>query len=262
MKPQFKYLVYDIETAIHKSLLNKVLYAGENLSDQEAYQKHTEELAKENRDFVNPSFHKPISIAAVALAEDFSIKRINLLGGVNRTTRSVVEAFWNIYNKNKPTLVDFNGKGFDVRVLELWAFQLGLPIDPRHFAQYGPRYRFSSDHIDLHEFLTNHGAIRFRGGLNLFAKLLGKPGKLEITGNRVQALFEEGKLFEIEDYCLCDTMDTYFVFLRTRVMTGQLTLGREKELVEEAKKKLEEKRNEEGYFKVYLENFGEWVPEG
>lgn len=261
MPQPFKYLVYDIESAINKPLLSKVLYPDCGLSDEDAYKKHVEELAKENRDFVNPAFHKPISIAAVAVKDDFSITRIGLLGGDQRTTRSVVEGFWDVYNKNKPTLVDFNGKGYDLRLLEFWAFQLGIQISKHHFQQYGARYRFSSEHIDLHEFLTNHGAVRFRGGLNLFAKLLGKPGKMDTKGNMVQPLFEEGKLFEIDDYCLADAMDTYFVFLRTRVMIGELNLDREKELVEAAKQKMEEKKNEEGYFKAYLENFGEWTPE-
>ena len=35
----FKYLVYDIESIVNKPLLNKVVYSGENLSDEEAYQK-------------------------------------------------------------------------------------------------------------------------------------------------------------------------------------------------------------------------------
>ena len=37
------------------------------------------------------------------------------------------------------------------------------------------------------------------------------------SGNR-------GKLAEINNYCRCDVLDTYFVFLRTRVLVGQLTL--------------------------------------
>lgn len=256
----FKYLVYDIETITNKSLLNKVLYPDENLSYEEAYQKHLAELAKEDRNFVNPAFHKPISLAAVAVGEDFSISRIGLLGGENRTTGNIVRDFWNIYNKQQPILVDFNGKGFDLRLLELWAFQLGITIHKRHFDKFGPRYKFADDqHLDLHDFLSNHGAIRWRGGLDLFSKLLGKPGKITTKGEMVQELFDQGEQFKIDDYCLCDALDTYFVFLRTRVMTGELTLEQERELVEEARAQLEEKNASDDYFGPYLEHFGEWV---
>src|SRR3989338_6492263 len=257
----FKYLVYDIESVINKPLLNKVLFPAENLSDEEAYQKHLQELLKEDRTFVNPSFHKPVCIAAVAVAEDFSISRVGLLGDVPRTVRSLVTAFWDVYAK-QPCLVDFNGKGYDIRLMELWAFQLGLTIHKKHFFQFGARYRFNDEHhIDLHDFLTNHGAIRFMGGLNMFSKLLGKPGKINVKGDMVQELFEQGELFRIEDYCLGDAMDTYFVFLRTRVMIGEITLEREQELVLAAKEILERKQKEEGFFYDYLAHFGEWKPE-
>ncbi|MBI1909929.1 MAG: 3'-5' exonuclease [Deltaproteobacteria bacterium] len=262
MEGKFKYLVYDIETAIDKPLLNKVLYSGEGLDDNAAYQKQLAELAEEDRDFVNPSFHKPISMAAIAVADDLQITKIGLLGGEKRTASSIVHDFWEIYNTKQPHLVDFNGKGFDLRILELWAFRLGITIHKKHFDKYGVRYKFSDEsHLDLHEFLTNHGAIRFKGGLNLFSKLLGKPGKTTTKGVMVQELYEKGEFFRIDDYCLADTMDTYFVFLRTRVMVGELSLSQEKELVQAAREKLEAKAKKEGYFKEYLEFFGEWVPE-
>ncbi len=259
MSEAFQYLVYDIESVTNRPLLNKVLYPGEGLSDSEAYAKHVAELAEEGRDFINPSFHKPISLAAVAVAEDFSISRIGLLGGEDRTTASIVHDFWDIYNKQRPTLVDFNGKGFDLRLLELWAFQLGISIHKRHFEKFGTRYRFNEDnHIDLHEFLSNHGAIRWRGGLDLFSKLLGKPGKMSTKGEMVQELYDDGKQFEIDDYCLCDVMDTYFVFLRTRVMLGALTLTREQSLVEAAKEKIIQEMHNKQYFRTYLEHFETW----
>jgi predicted PolB exonuclease-like 3'-5' exonuclease len=130
---------------------------------------------------------------------------------------------------------------------------LGIAIHSRHFEKFGTRYRFSDEnHIDLHEFMSNNGAVRYRGGLDLFAKLIGKPGKLETKGEMVQELYDTNEQFRIDDYCLCDTMDTYFVFLRTRVMRGELTLKQEKELTQEAYGALEQKQAEDDYFKSYL----------
>ena len=55
--------------------------------------------------------------------------------------------------------------------------------------------------------LTNFGASRFNGGLNLVANLLGKPGKMEVQGHMVQDLWNEVKLTEINEYCRCDVLD-------------------------------------------------------
>lgn len=262
MSQTLRYLIYDIETVTDKNLLQKVLYPELEGDAEAAYQKHLAELAVEGRDFINPSFHRPITIAVAAVNAEFEISKIGLLGKDRKGTRGLVEHFWDTYNQARPVLVDFNGKGFDLRVLEYWAFRLGLTIGSFHFGRNGPRYRFSDDvHLDLHEFLTNYGAIRLKGGLNLFSKILGKPGKMETQGHMVQNLFDEGKIFQIEDYCLSDTMDTYFVFLRTLVMRGVIDLDRERNLVEAAVKNMESYREKEGYFKNYLENFNFWDPE-
>jgi predicted PolB exonuclease-like 3'-5' exonuclease len=261
MSHAFRYLVYDIETCIDKALLNKVLYPGMGYSDQEAYEKHLQELSEDARSFVNPSFHVPIAIAVIGLNADFEIAKIGLLGKESRRASDIVRHFWETYNQYRPVLVDFNGKGFDLRVLELWAFRLGLSIQPFHYDKFGPRYKFNEEHhLDLHEFLSNYGAIRWKGGLNLFSKILGKPGKMETRGDMVQALFEAGDRFRIDDYCLGDTMDTYFVFLRSLVLRGVIDLKRERALVESAVSEMEKKRETEGYFKHYLEHFSYWDP--
>lgn len=262
MSQTFKYLVYDIESIINKPLLNRVLFSGKGLSDEDAYQEHLKELATEGRDFVNPAYHRPVSLAAIAVGEDYTISRIGLLGEEPKTAASITREFWKVYNQNKPILVDFNGHGYDVRLMELWAFQLGVQIHGRHFAKFGTRYRFADEqHLDLHDFLTNNGAIRYRGGLDLFAKLLGKPGKMETKGDMVQELHDKGEQFKIDDYCLGDAMDTYFVFLRTRVIKGDISLNEEKERVLQAKEMMIQKQKDEGYFKLYLENFQDWVPD-
>jgi len=58
----------------------------------------------------------------------------------------------------------------------------------------------------------------------LVANLLGKPGKMDVQGYMVQDLWNEGKVAEINDYCRCDVLDTYFAFLRTMLMLGNLKL--------------------------------------
>ena len=249
----FRYLVYDIETVVDKPMLNRVSYMGLGLSDEDAYAKELEMLNAQEagRSFVNPSFHQPVAIVGLALDETCAIQKLAVLGEGSLASR--VGKFWSVFSESRPVLVDFNGKGFDLRVLELWAYRLGIALPDFYFAKFGPRTRYNLDaHLDLHEFLSNHGAIRFKGGLNLFAKLLGFPGKLDVTGDQVQALYDAGKLFEIEDYCMGDVMDTYFVFLRVQVVRGVLSLDQEKRLIDEARLFMERFAAETGYLKAYI----------
>ncbi|MGH7194991.1 MAG: 3'-5' exonuclease, partial [Candidatus Saccharimonadales bacterium] len=121
-----------------------------------------------------------------------------------------------------------------------------------------PRNRYNLEaHIDLQELLTNFGCTRFTGGLNLAANLLGKPGKMDVQGHMVQDLYNEQKLAEINDYCRCDVLDTYFVFLRSRVLVGQLTLEQEQVRIAEIKTWLEERGDVRAY-RLYLERWGDW----
>jgi predicted PolB exonuclease-like 3'-5' exonuclease len=105
---------------------------------------------------------------------------------------------------------------------------------------------------------TNFGSTRFTGGLNLAANLLGKPGKMDVQGHMVQDLYNEGRLEEINDYCRCDALDTYFVFLRSRVLLGQISLDQEQQIIDEAKAWLEARSAERRAYKLYLERWGDW----
>jgi hypothetical protein len=110
------------------------------------------------------------------------------------------------------------------------------------------------------EWLTEYGAVSLSGGLNLLAKMLGKPGKMETSGDQVAQLHANGEVQRINDYCLHDVLDTYFVFLRTRVLTGQVPLDEEQQLVAQTRTWLEERAAEQPGLKAYLDEFGEWDP--
>ena len=123
-----------------------------------------------------------------------------------------------------------------------------------------PRNRYNSmSHLDLQEVITNFGATRLNGGLNLLANIIGKPGKMGIAGHMVQDLFWQGAVQQINDYCRCDVLDSYFVFLRTMVMYGELNLDREAELISQVKHWLKEQSPEHPVYGEYLESCREWA---
>ena len=106
--------------------------------------------------------------------------------------------------------------------------------------------------------LTNFGASRFNGGLNLVANLLGKPGKMGIAGHMVQDLYSEGQVQRINDYCRCDVLDTYFVFLRFSVLLGKISIEQEQERVAHAKQWLQDHSENETAYRDYLERWQDW----
>ena len=59
--------------------------------------------------------------------------------------------------------------------------------------------------------------------LDLYAKLVGLPGKEDVAGSDVQALYAQGALDRIAAYCMTDVVQTWLLFLRYRLVEGSLT---------------------------------------
>ena len=198
------------------------------------------------------------------LTTDFRLVDLVSLDEPKFRPHVMTDHFWRGWEHyRRPTLVSFNGRTFDVPLLELAAFQYGVSM-PGWFVNQAktqqPRNRYNTaSHLDLMDLLTNFGSSRFTGGLNLAANLLGKPGKMEVQGHMVQDLFNAGQLVEINNYCRCDVLDTYFVFLRTRVLVGQLDLAEEHAIISETKQWLTARASEVTAYREYLERWGDWT---
>lgn len=266
MPPPVRYLVFDVESAADPALVAKLRYPTEMLTPDEAVAKYRAELlAKHDSDFIPYTFQVPISIVVAKITADYQLLDLVALDDPQFRPHMITEKFWRGWEAyKKPTLVSFNGRVFDIPLLELAAFRFGISI-PKWFDVAAktydqPRNRYNLDsHLDLNDVLTNFGASRFSGGLNLAANLLGKPGKIDVKGHMVQDLHAAGKLAEINDYCRCDVLDTYFVFLRTSVLLGHLTLAQEQALVHATKEWLTERIDEHAAYGLYLEHWGDWT---
>lgn len=260
-----RFLVFDVESVADARLVAKLRYPDEKLQPEEAVRRYRAELlAAHGTDFIPYTFQLPVAIVVAKVSADYRLVDLVSLDEPQFRPHVVTEKFWRGWERYKcPTLVTFNGRTFDVPLLELAAFRFGLPLarwfkaNAKAYDQPRNRYNLES-HFDLNDVLTNYGASRFTGGLNLAANLLGKPGKLDVKGHMVQDLYEQGKLTEISDYCRCDVLDTYFVFLRTSVLLGQLALEDEQKLVTEAKQWLMERVDAVPAYRLYLEHWGDW----
>jgi predicted PolB exonuclease-like 3'-5' exonuclease len=265
------FIVFDTESVVDGALLARVLYPGEALAPEEAIRRFEAEIGEDRgpmnrpeRPFIPVAFHVPVAIAVARIGADLRLRDLSLLDAPRFDPQAMVKLFWRgIQTYTDAVFVDFNGRGFDLPLLTLSAFRFGISA-PRYFDdpdRYGFRSRYGAKHLDLLDWITEHGAFRLRGGLNLLAKMLGKPGKMDVRGDRVQDLHAEGKLQEINDYCLHDVLDTYFVFLRTRVLMGRVTIEEEGRIVADAKEWLGARARGSPAIAKYLESFGAWSPE-
>jgi len=260
-----QYLVFDIESIADGELISRLKYPADDIEPAAAVAQYREELLEEKgSDFIPPTYHLPISLVVGKVNAEFQLVDLVALDEPECRPAEITRLFWSGWEAyNKPTLVTFNGRSFDIPVMELAAFRYGLSLkewfawNARNFDQ--PRYRFNHhSHLDLQEVLSNFGAARLNGGLNLIANLIGKPGKMDVAGDMVQDLYEQGALKEINNYCRCDVLDTYFVFLRTNVLIGRLSLEREQHLVQQTRSWLESQVTGNVIFEQYLNNWGDW----
>jgi predicted PolB exonuclease-like 3'-5' exonuclease len=260
-----KFLVFDIESVADGDLVSKIRYPGEGLAPEEAIARYRAELMEETgRDFIPYTFQIPVSVVVAKVGASYGLIDVVALDEPEFRSHVITDHFWRGWEAyRRPTLVSFNGRTFDMPLMELAAFRCGVSVPgwfniyDKSWEQYRSRYNTQS-HLDLHDLLTNFGACRFSGGLNLAANLLGKPGKMEVQGHMVQDLFNDGRLAEINDYCRCDVLDTYFVFLRTSVLLGRISLDREQEIVAETKQWITNLADQVSAYRTYLDNWGDW----
>ena len=237
-KQQVSYFIFDIETIADGDLVSKIRYPNDNLSPDEALARYRVQLlAETGKDVLPVTFVLPISVAVAKVDAEYRLLDVAVLDSPQFRPHVITRHFWQGWNAyGRPTLVSFNGRGYDIPVLELAAYRYGYPVpawfnvEARTYEQARNRYN-SLAHLDLLDLLSNFGASRISGGLNLLANLIGKPGKSGVDGSQVQGMYEAGEVVAINDYCRCDVLDTYFVFLRTRVLLGKLTMEDEHRLV-------------------------------
>ncbi|MFO0881305.1 MAG: 3'-5' exonuclease [Gemmataceae bacterium] len=240
-QPKTSFLIFDTESVPDGQLIARVKYPDETLTPQEAIdraQQEARELSRDGSDFLPVTFQVPVAVCVLRVASDWSIQALTCLDAPAFRTGEIVRQFWRgVAYYNECRLVTFNGRGFDLPLMELAAFDHGCQA--RDYFQRS-RNRFQGMHIDLMDWLSNFGACRLTGGLSMLAQRIGGGhpvgcGKLGISGQLVYDMYRQGRIQEINDYCMFDTIDTYFVFLRTRVMVGEITIEEEAQIARKAR---------------------------
>ncbi len=216
-----RFLALDLETVPDEDLVSAV--------DGEPGRPYPEKLRRlldERRsrsggrtDFLPIPYHRPVAACTLEAEERDGVLRV--VGATAWTDRAgdepaLLRRTWQRVAGR--TLVTFHGRGFDLPVLELRSLKLGVPA-PRWFQ--GARAEGAEEHLDLIELLSN-GRVAPAAPLDLYAKLVGLPGKEEVAGRDVGSLYAEGALDRIATYCMTDVVQTWLLFLRYRLVEGTL----------------------------------------
>ncbi|MFI4875603.1 MAG: 3'-5' exonuclease, partial [Blastopirellula sp. JB062] len=125
-----RYLVFDIESVADGALVAKIKYPGERLSPAEAIARFRSELmAEKGSDFIPYTFQMPVSVAIAKVDAAFILLDQVLLDEPHFRPPWIAENFWRGWKAyRKPTFVTFNGRSFDVPLLELAAFRFGVSV--------------------------------------------------------------------------------------------------------------------------------------
>jgi len=193
--------------------------------------------------------HRIIVIGCLWLDHDYRLKRFGVIGdkdpAADRPTepppeaapgaqderrddpwsdlreRHLLEDFSRFVGRARPVLVTYNGRSFDLPVIVMRSLCHAIAL-PWYYRDRDVRYRYSAEgHLDLCDWLADHGAAR-AGKLDAIARLIGLPGKIGVDGSQVEGLYRAGQLASIQRYCLADVTQTALLFLRFRLLQGQI----------------------------------------
>lgn len=220
--------VFDIET-IPDVEGGRRVFGLEGLTDKDTVTA-MESLRRQESgsEFLRLPLHRIVAISAVfRTANTF---RVWSLGDEGSSEKELIERFFAGIEKYTPTLVSWNGGGFDLPVLHYRAMLHGVTAarywdqgeNDREFKWNNYLSRYHQRHTDLMDLLAMYQG-RAVAPLDQVASLLGFPGKMGMHGSKVYEAWVDGDIRGIRNYCETDVLNTFLVYLRFELMRGNLT---------------------------------------
>ncbi len=228
---------FDIETIPDVDFGKRMWDLGELSEEYVATAMASMQQQKTGSDFLPLHQHRVVAIS-VALRTGDSFK-IWSLGDKDSNEADLVRRFFDGIDRYSPDLVSWNGSGFDLPVLHYRALRNHIQAPrywemgdgDREFRFNNYLNRFHWRHTDLMDAISGFQG-RGRASLDHAAVLLGFPGKLGMSGDKVWQTWLDGGIDDIRNYCETDVLNTYLIYLRFEFMRGNLD---EKDLEREYK---------------------------
>jgi 3'-5' exonuclease len=249
-------LVFDIETVPDVELGRRLYDLGDLDDAGVAQAMFAKQRQLRQNDFLPPPQQRVVAISVLLRSRDGLT--VYSLGDEQAPERELVQRFFDGLERFSPTLVSWNGSGFDLPVLNYRALRHGVNAHRYwdvgdgdrdfRFNNYLSRYHWR--HTDLMDVLSGYGASG-RASLELAAQLIGLPGKLGIGGAQVWPAYRRGEIAAIRDYCEIDVLNTYLIYLRFELTRGVLDAATYQKELDVVEAKLSQ--SERPHLKQYLE---------
>ncbi|VEG12691.1 3'-5' exonuclease [Moraxella cuniculi] len=216
-------LVFDIET-IPDVATGKRLYPDiATLNDADALTALTAlRQAEAGTDFMRLPLHKIACLSFLWFdGQNFHLKSLSL---ENLSEKEILSTFLRAFDK-KPTLVSWNGSGFDIPVIMYRAMHHKIAAASLFNSAQKPDYlyRYGDMHIDLMDKMSLYNGYQ-RQRLDTVASLCGFAGKGDIDGSQVVPMVQAGEWEKLCNYCEADVINTWLIYLRWLILTGKASL--------------------------------------
>lgn len=220
--------VFDIET-VPDLEAGRRIYNLDGLSDADTAKAmfHIRNQETGGSEFMRHHLHQIVAISVVFKSRD-SIK-VWTLGDTDANEKEILERFFDGIERYTPTLVSWNGGGFDLPVIHYRALKHGVRAsrywetgrDDQSFKWNNYISRYHARHTDLMDLLSGYQP-RAAAPLDQVASMLGFPGKMGMDGSKVSDAWLAGEIEAIRNYCETDVLNTWLVYLRFELMRGTI----------------------------------------
>ncbi len=251
-RPRLNIFVFDIET-VPDADAGRKLHSLHGLSDEDVVMAMTQmRIESHGSEFLPHYLQKIVAISAVLKTKEQL--KVWSLGEPDSTEADLINRFFKGIERFTPTLVSWNGSGFDLPVIHYRALIHGVS-SPLYWETTGDfkwnNYlnRYHERHTDLMDILSAYQG-KAAAPLDKIAQLCGFPGKMGMDGHQVWQRYHQNDIIPIRNYCETDVLNTYLLYLRYQLLRGHLTSVQYEEACQEVKDVLG--AEDKAHFKEFL----------
>jgi len=172
-----------------------------------------------------------ISVVYRGMGDDMGHEiSVRSLGDEDSTEAELLVLFFEKIEKRTPTLVSWNGSGFDLPVIHYRSLknQVSAPgywgkgDNNSAFKHENYLSRYHDRHTDLMDLLTSYNKSATAPEKDI-ALMLGFPGKIGMEASQVWDEYQKGNITGIRQYGETGVLNTYLIFLRFQLIRGVIS---------------------------------------